>query len=172
MVSKQLLEDQGADSLKDVLKNGAGLTFAAGEGGRSGDQMVLRGFATTTDLFVDGARDIGQYNRDLFNTKKVEVLKGSSSMLFGRGSTGGVINLAGKKPYAGNGGEFGLILGTDRKLPATARQRNWFASPPATTTCSGCGPNSSRHLRRVAPSSARPPIHPAAPGAAAATVFT
>ncbi|OWY38001.1 TonB-dependent siderophore receptor [Xenophilus sp. AP218F] len=119
VVGKQLLEDQGADSLKDALKNVAGLTFAAGEGGRTGDQIVLRGFAATTDLFVDGARDIGQYNRDLFNTDKVEVLKGSSSMLFGRGSTGGVVNLVSKKPYAGNGGEASLTIGTDDKLRVT-----------------------------------------------------
>ncbi|MCL6263495.1 TonB-dependent siderophore receptor [Craterilacuibacter sp. RT1T] len=120
VINQQLIEDQGADTLKDALKNVSGLTFAAGEGGRTGDQIVMRGFATTTDLFVDGARDIGQYTRDLFNTEKVEVLKGPSSMLFGRGSTGGVINLSSKQPYAGNQQQGELVIGTDNKLRATA----------------------------------------------------
>ncbi|MGL6071227.1 TonB-dependent receptor, partial [Craterilacuibacter sp.] len=119
VINQQLIADQGADSLKDALKNVSGLTFAAGEGGRTGDQVVMRGFVTTTDMFVDGARDIGQYTRDLFNTEKVEVLKGPSSMLFGRGSTGGVINLASKQPYAGNKQEAELTLGTDNKRRAT-----------------------------------------------------
>ncbi|NDV14165.1 TonB-dependent receptor [Crenobacter caeni] len=120
VVNQQLIEDQGADSLKDALKNVSGLTFAAGEGGRTGDQIVMRGFATTTDLFVDGARDIGQYTRDLFNTEKVEVLKGPSSMLFGRGSTGGVINLVSKQPYAGNKQEAELTIGTEDKRRVSA----------------------------------------------------
>ncbi|TIC80588.1 TonB-dependent receptor [Crenobacter intestini] len=119
VVNQQLIEDQGADSLKDALKNVSGLTFAAGEGGRTGDQIVMRGFATTTDLFVDSARDIGQYTRDLFNTEKVEVLKGPSSMLFGRGSTGGVINLVSKQPYAGNKQEAELTIGSEDKRRAT-----------------------------------------------------
>jgi len=120
VVNQQLIEDQGADSLKDALKNVSGLTFAAGEGGRTGDQIVMRGFATTTDLFVDSARDIGQYTRDLFNTEKVEVLKGPSSMLFGRGSTGGVINLVSKQPYAGNKQEAELTIGTEGKRRVSA----------------------------------------------------
>ncbi|MXR35922.1 TonB-dependent siderophore receptor [Neisseriaceae bacterium B2N2-7] len=119
VINPQLIADQGADTLKDALKNVSGLTFAAGEGGRTGDQVVMRGFVTTTDMFVDGARDIGQYTRDLFNTEKVEVLKGPSSMLFGRGSTGGVINLVSKQPYAGNKQEAELTIGTDNKRRAT-----------------------------------------------------
>ena len=40
-------------------------------------------------MYRDGQRDVAQYNRDPFNDEKIEVLKGASSMLFGRGSTGG-----------------------------------------------------------------------------------
>ena len=102
VVSKQLLEDQAVSNLKDALRNVPGITFAAGEGGRTGDQVVIRGFSAFTDTYLDGMRDIGQYNRDTFNLEKVEVLKGASSMLFGRGSTGGVVNQASKTPFAGS----------------------------------------------------------------------
>ena len=49
----------------------------------------------------DGLRDRGQYTRDIFSLQAVEVLKGPSSMLFGRGSTGGVINMNSKWPIFG-----------------------------------------------------------------------
>jgi catecholate siderophore receptor len=37
-------------------------------------------------------RDLGEYNRDLFATETVEILKGPSALLFGRGGSGGVLN--------------------------------------------------------------------------------
>ena len=101
VVTQTLMEEQGAANLKDVLKNVSGITFAAGEGGRSGDQVILRGFAAFNDMYRDGQRDVAQYNRDPFNDERVEVLKGASSMLFGRGSTGGVINQVSKTPFIG-----------------------------------------------------------------------
>jgi catecholate siderophore receptor len=60
----------------------------------------LRGFAlsTTGDIFVDGLRDPAFYDRDTFNLDRVELLRGSASMLFGRGSTGGAVNLVNKVP--------------------------------------------------------------------------
>jgi len=113
VVTRQLMDDQGAATLKDALRNVPGLTFTAGEAGRSGDNIVIRGFAATTDTYLDGMRDSGQYNRDPFNAERIEVLKGASSMLFGRGSTGGVINQVSKTPYAGEKIEGDLTIGTN-----------------------------------------------------------
>ena len=112
VVNQQLMQDQAAATLKDALRNVPGITFAAGEGGRSGDQVVIRGFSAATDTYRDGMRDIGQYNRDAFNDDKVEVLKGASSMLFGRGSTGGVVNQVSKSPFLGDKLEGDLTIGT------------------------------------------------------------
>ena len=70
-----------------------GISYAAAEGGTQANQVFyLRGFPLNQDIFIDGVRDLGEYNRDLFATESVEVLKGSSALMFGRGSTGGVIN--------------------------------------------------------------------------------
>ncbi|MFX5709837.1 TonB-dependent receptor plug domain-containing protein, partial [Acinetobacter baumannii] len=55
------------------------------------------GFSARTDIYLDGFRDRGQYYRDTFAIEEVEVLMGPSSMLFGRGSTGGIINQVSKK---------------------------------------------------------------------------
>lgn len=120
VVNQQLMQDQGVATLKDALRNVPGITFAAGEGGRSGDQVVIRGFSAATDTYRDGMRDIGQYNRDAFNDEKVEVLKGASSMLFGRGSTGGVVNQVSKAPYLGSKLEGDLTIGTNDYQRVTA----------------------------------------------------
>jgi len=78
-----------------------GVDIAAGEGGRTGDSITLRGFSANSDTYLDGAKENGQYFRDTFFIDRAEVLKGASSVLFGRGSTGGVINTVAKKPIMG-----------------------------------------------------------------------
>ena len=81
-----------------MLRNTAGITFQAAEGGE--EDIRLRGFslAGTGDIFLDGMRDPAFYDRDTFNYDRVEVLRGSASMLFGRGSTGGAVNQVSKVP--------------------------------------------------------------------------
>lgn len=95
-VTGSLIKDQQLASLKEALSNVAGLTFNAAEGGRAGDNMMLRGFYTFGDIYLDGVRDTAQYNRELFNLEQVDVLRGSAAMLFGRGQAGGVINQVSK----------------------------------------------------------------------------
>lgn len=101
VVKEELVKSQNAFNLRDALKNVSGLTIAAGEGGRTGDSITLRGFSANSDTYLDGVKENGQYARDTFFLDRVEVLKGASSVLFGRGSTGGVINPIAKKPVMG-----------------------------------------------------------------------
>jgi len=101
VVKEELIKSQNAFNLRDALRNVSGLTIAAGEGGRTGDSITLRGFAANSDTYLDGVKENGQYFRDTFFLDRVEVLKGASSVLFGRGSTGGVINPIAKKPQKG-----------------------------------------------------------------------
>lgn len=91
-ITKKIIEEQNAGSLKEALRNVSGLTFNAAEGGRAGDNMMLRGFYTFGDMYLDGIRDTAQYNRETFNLEQIDVLRGSAAMLFGRGQAGGVIN--------------------------------------------------------------------------------
>ena len=95
----QVLEERALFTLRDALRTVPGISLAAGEaGGRQGDNLTLRGFPAGNDIFIDGVRDLGQYGRDTFNLESVEVLKGPSSVMFGRGSTGGIINQVSKTP--------------------------------------------------------------------------
>ena len=98
VVTEKQIDDRNLDTLKAALKQTAGITFQAAEGGE--EDIRLRGFAlsTTGDLFVDGLRDPAFYDRDTFNLDRVELLRGSASMLFGRGSTGGAVNMVNKVP--------------------------------------------------------------------------
>lgn len=98
VITEKLMSDRDMFTLRDVLKNTAGITFLAGEGGE--EDIRMRGFslAGSGDIYVDGIRDPAFYNRDMFNFSSVELLRGSASMLFGRGSTGGVVNQVSKMP--------------------------------------------------------------------------
>ena len=121
VISKEVMEQQGATTLRDVLKNVPGLTITAGEGGNpAGDNLTLRGFSARNDIFVDGVRDLSPQSRDPFNLEQVDVVKGPGSVYTGRGSTGGSINLLNKTP--GLRRSFGgtLDFGTDRTRRATA----------------------------------------------------
>ena len=112
VVNDKLMHDQGKDSFKSALENVIGITFEAGEGGRVGDNIRLRGFSAAGDIYLDGVRDIAQYNRDTFNYDRVEVLRGAASMLFGRGSTGGIINQVSKQPRLITEHEVNATIGT------------------------------------------------------------
>ena len=114
VIPEEVIKDQGASNLRDVLRNVPGISIQAGEGGQPpGDNLSIRGFSARSDLFVDGVRDFGGYSRDTFNTEQVEVVKGPSSSNAGRGSTGGTINLSSKMPHLENAYEIMLGGGTD-----------------------------------------------------------
>jgi catecholate siderophore receptor len=99
VIPEQVLEERAVFTLREALRTVPGISLAAGEGGgRQGDNLTLRGFPAGNDIYIDGVRDLGQYARDTFNLEAVEVLKGPSSVMFGRGSTGGIINQVSKSP--------------------------------------------------------------------------
>ncbi|MEW5927612.1 MAG: TonB-dependent siderophore receptor [Gemmatimonadota bacterium] len=90
VVTRDVIADQSMQNMGDVVRYVPGITMGQGEGHR--DAPTIRGNSTTADFFVDGVRDDVQYLRDLYNVERVEALKGSNAMVFGRGGGGGVIN--------------------------------------------------------------------------------
>ena len=119
-VTNKLMEEQQVGSLREALRNVSGLSFNASEGGRSGDNMNLRGFYTFGDIYLDGIRDTAQYNRETFNLEQVDVLRGAGAMLFGRGQAGGVINQVSKVPLRNERYKVTGSVGTDGYTEATA----------------------------------------------------
>jgi len=90
VVTRSLIADQAMQGMADVVRYVPGVTMGQGEGHR--DAPTIRGNSSTADFFIDGVRDDAQYFRDLYNVERVEALKGSNAMIFGRGGAGGVIN--------------------------------------------------------------------------------
>lgn len=110
--TERLIDDRNLDDFREVLRTTSGVTFQAGETGE--EDVRLRGFSLQQagDIFRDGLRDGPLYERDTFNDDRVEVLKGSASMLFGKGSTGGIVNQVSKQPFLMDQHEVDYTLGT------------------------------------------------------------
>jgi len=100
VVSKEVLQQQGATSLTQALRNTPGVTFLLGENGNTatGDSIFMRGFDTQGSIFIDGIRDLGTVTRDVFNTEQVEVAKGPAGPDYGRGAASGYVNMSSKVP--------------------------------------------------------------------------
>ena len=119
-VTGQLIDDRGAATLNDALRNVPGISLGAGEFSWQGTNLTLRGFNARNDIYLDGMRDFGSYYRDPFNLDEVQVLEGPSSILFGRGSTGGVVNQVSKTPTLTPILSATLSAGTDETRRLTA----------------------------------------------------
>jgi len=120
VIPAKVIQQQGVNNLADALKNVPGITLDAGEGGTHGDLVNLRGFSAGDDYYLDGLRDTGLYDRDTFDVSALEVYKGPASTLFGRGSTGGVINQVSKMPELFPIDDFSVTGGTNSEIRATA----------------------------------------------------
>ncbi|CAG9235504.1 TonB-dependent receptor [Paraburkholderia caribensis] len=119
VIPKAVLQSQAANSFSDALRNVPGITIGAAEGGQIGNNINLRGFSARTDIYLDGFRDRGQYYRDTFNLESIDVLYGPSSLYFGRGSTGGVINQVSKEPTLKKRADVSVQAGTHDRYRTT-----------------------------------------------------
>jgi catecholate siderophore receptor len=102
VISNEVLNQQGATTLSQALRNTPGVTFLLGENGNTatGDSIFMRGFDTQGSIFIDGIRDLGTVARDTFNTQQVEVAKGPAGPDYGRSAASGYVNLVSKVPTA------------------------------------------------------------------------
>jgi len=92
VITEKMMDDRKLDNVKEVLKNTSGITFQAAEGGEEDIKIHGISLQSTGDIFIDGMRDPAFYDRDTFFLDRIELLRGSASLLFGRGSTGGAVN--------------------------------------------------------------------------------
>lgn len=123
VISKELIAQQGATTLTQALQNSPGVgTFYVGENGSTstGDDIYMRGFDTSSSIFVDGARDLGAISRDVFNIEQVEVVKGPDSAEFGRTAPTGAINMVTKQPSLDNSISGSVAYGSGNQKRATA----------------------------------------------------
>ncbi|MGA2057679.1 MAG: TonB-dependent receptor [Bradyrhizobium sp.] len=101
VLTRDIIEDKNATTLKQAILSTAGVTLGSGEGGNAfGDRFFIRGFDARNDVFIDGVRDSGVSVRENFFTEQIEILRGPASSFAGRGTTGGAINIVTKEAQA------------------------------------------------------------------------
>jgi catecholate siderophore receptor len=120
VIPKEVIEDLGAQSLREVIRSTPGVTLGTGEGGNAfGDRIFIRGFEARNDVYIDGLRDPGVTSREIFAVEQIEVVKGPSSSFGGRGTTGGSVSLEFKRPYLNNFVRGEATVGTENHYRAT-----------------------------------------------------
>lgn len=114
VVDKQVIKETGSATLVEALRTVPGITFGAAEGGNPiGDRPFIRGFDSQGSTYLDGVRDIGAQNREIFAVEQLQIVRGSDSTLGGRGSAGGSLNIVSKLPQDENFVSGALNYGTD-----------------------------------------------------------
>ena len=112
IVTHEIIEQQQAKQLSDVLQNVNGLYITSSRG-NSQDSFGGRGFILGNDnIFKNGARVNSGVFPEVSGLERVEVLKGANAMLYGNTAAGGIINMITKKPRFNFGGSIGLNGGS------------------------------------------------------------
>jgi iron complex outermembrane receptor protein len=112
VIDKSVLERQQTLRLSDVLMNTNGV-YVMGTTGGTQEEIAGRGFAFgSNNTFKNGSRYNNAVMPEVSALEKVEVLKGSSAILFGQVAAGGVLNLVTKKPKFEQGGQISFRTGS------------------------------------------------------------
>lgn len=120
-IPREVLEDMGATSFRDVARATPGVTLGTGEGGNAfGDRIFIRGFDARNDVYIDGLRDPGVSSREIFAVEQIEIVRGPSGSFGGRGTTGGLVSLQSRRARLGS--DFATIeatVGTEENYRGT-----------------------------------------------------
>lgn len=121
VITNQEFRDRNAIDLQDIYRYSAGVAPSASIDSR-GDFVQARGFDAVQ--YLDGLKRMPDFiygaRLENFTLERAEVLRGPSSVLYGAGGPGGVLNGASKTPNFEGGGEAGVVVGTDSRLQAQA----------------------------------------------------
>ncbi|MGB6102600.1 MAG: TonB-dependent siderophore receptor [Pusillimonas sp.] len=114
VITEDQIREQGAYTLNQVLRYTSGVTpETRGATATRLDQFTVRGFSATT--LLDGLRIFGSRDAlpqvDAYRLQRVDVLKGPSSVMFGQGGPGGVVNQISKRPTSDARNEVELQVG-------------------------------------------------------------
>jgi iron complex outermembrane receptor protein len=113
IINNQVITDQQANRLSDVLKNVNGVAYGENRGSVSGETFFARGYSLgANNVFKNGARASSGGMPETSTLESVEVLKGSAALLYGGVSGGAVVNLVTKKPKFNYGGEVSMRAGS------------------------------------------------------------
>lgn len=104
VVTQEQMKLVNATSFEEAMRTVPGVSFRGGDAYAvpGGNYPVIRGFGSYSNMFIDGLRDSGVSQREVFDVDEMEVLKGPGSVYGGRGGLGGQINITTKKAQLGS----------------------------------------------------------------------
>ncbi|PTS96816.1 TonB-dependent siderophore receptor, partial [Pedobacter sp. HMWF019] len=112
IIGSQVIQDQQANRLADVLKNVNGVALGANRGS-VGENFYARGYSLgANNIFKNGVRTTIGGMPEASTLESVEVLKGSAALLYGGVTGGAVVNMVTKKPKFEYGGEVSMRVGS------------------------------------------------------------
>ncbi len=94
IIPREVLTEQGATMLRDAVTNASGVNTGGQDSLGYFDHFLIRGLNAQvyTDGFSDGDQ-LGGLSHSLNGVRRVEILEGPGSALFGSGPPGGTINI-------------------------------------------------------------------------------
>ncbi len=116
VIPREQIVDQGAQNIQDTMNYAAGVRPNAYGVDNRADYVRIRGVEPVQ--YLDGLRQYFSFNNprtEVYAMERVEVLRGPSSMLYGQGSTGGIVNLVSKRPLEETQREIGVVLGNHNR---------------------------------------------------------
>ena len=113
VINQELMQGQMALELDDIYRNAASVNIVDPLG-----HTNIRGFRLNENsggVLKNGLREVSQGFTfpPLANIEKIEILKGASAALYGRGEPGGIINLITKKPLKEDFTDVTITAGSD-----------------------------------------------------------
>ncbi|MEC4049181.1 TonB-dependent siderophore receptor [Flavobacterium sp. SUN046] len=112
VITGAVIEQQQSVRLSDVVKNANGVYVGSARGGAQ-ESFWSRGYdMTANNMFKNGFRFNGGSIPEVASLDKVEILKGSSALLYGNVAPGGILNMVTKSPLFKKGGEIGMQAGS------------------------------------------------------------
>lgn len=112
LIGSEIIEQQQAIRLSEVIKNTNGVYVGSARGGAQ-ESFWSRGYEmSTNNMFKNGFRFNAGSIPDVASLERVEFLKGGSALLFGNVTPGGILNLVTKTPKFVNGGQLTMQMGS------------------------------------------------------------
>jgi iron complex outermembrane receptor protein len=119
IVGAQVIKDQQANRLSDVMKNVNGVALGANRGS-VGENFYARGYSLgANNVFKNGVRTTIGGMPEASTLEAVEILKGSAALLYGGVTGGAVVNMVTKKPKFEYGGEVSMRAGSNNLYKPT-----------------------------------------------------
>ncbi len=117
VVPQSQITDQGAKDLQDALRYSTSVRAEPYGTDTRQSNLIVRGFYPME--YLDGMIRVagaGTYpliaRSDPWTLERIEILRGPSSVLYGAGTTGGVVNMVSRRPQFDFGGEIGVQFGS------------------------------------------------------------